>query len=302
MSIQNKPDYKIFADGAKPGEVVAFPDVLRGWGVTLDATGGIPPMEFMNGIMKRLNEWLMYLTQRGIPEWDASVDYPKSSVVMMNNGFYVSLKQNKGDSPSSSQNSWGKFSEFFGIDGKLDKTSVVQTSGSSLVNVMSQKAVTDAINNTFDYPIGSPIPWPKSTPPGGFLICNGQTFSKSAYPLLASAYPSGALPDLRGEFIRGLDAARGVDSGRAVLSAQGDAIRNITGSIYARPAKTTGASMFSSSGAFVDADATFTSDSVEVSTTKSAMKGSDLDISRVVPTASENRPRNIAFLYIMRAA
>ncbi len=185
---------------------------------------------------------------------------------------------------------------------RLTGVPVVQSTGVSTTSFMSQKAVTDALNNTFDYPVGSPIPWPKSTAPGGFLICNGQSFNKVTYPLLASAYPSGILPDLRGEFIRGLDSGRGVDSGRAVLSGQGDAIRNITGSIYARPAKTTGASMFSSSGAFVDADASFTSDSVEVSTAKSTMKGSDLDISRVVPTASENRPRNTAFLYIVRAA
>ncbi|MCX5565692.1 shufflon system plasmid conjugative transfer pilus tip adhesin PilV [Alcaligenes phenolicus] len=39
---------------------------------------------------------------------------------------------------------------------------------------------------------------------------------------------SGTL-DLRGEFIRGWDAGRGADPGRLVGSAQGDAIRNITG-------------------------------------------------------------------------
>ncbi|MGG6179366.1 phage tail protein, partial [Pantoea allii] len=34
------------------------------------------------------------------------------------------------------------------------------------------------------------------------------------------AYPSLRLPDLRGEFIRGWDAGRGVDSGRNILSYQ----------------------------------------------------------------------------------
>ncbi|WP_241016882.1 phage tail protein [Providencia stuartii] len=57
-----------------------------------------------------------------------------------------------------------------------------------------------------DCPVGSPIPWPQATAPTGFLVCNGQTFNKTTYPLLALAYPSGKLPDLRGEFIRGLDA------------------------------------------------------------------------------------------------
>ncbi|EPG7578424.1 phage tail protein [Providencia rettgeri] len=80
-----------------------------------------------------------------------------------------------------------------------------------------------------DYPVGSPIPWPLPAAPTGFLVCNGQAFNKTTYPLLASAYPSGSLPDLRAEFIRGLDYGRGVDANRTVLSTQGDAIRNITG-------------------------------------------------------------------------
>lgn len=122
MSVQNKPDYKIFADGAKPGEVVAFPDVSRGWGVTLDTTGGIPPMEFFNSFGKRLNEWLMYLNQRGIPEWDSSVDYPKNAFVQSGDVLYVSLKANKGENPSSSQNTWSTFSKLFKIDDKYDKT------------------------------------------------------------------------------------------------------------------------------------------------------------------------------------
>ncbi|ENL4097452.1 tail fiber protein, partial [Providencia rettgeri] len=75
------------------------------------------------------------------------------------------------------------------------------------------------------------MPWPQATAPSGFLICNGQSFNKTTFPLLAKAYPSGVLPDLRGEFIRGVDAGRNVDSGRAILSTQGDAIREITGSI-----------------------------------------------------------------------
>lgn len=122
MSVQNKPDYKIFADGAKPGEVVTFPDILRGWGVTLDTTGGIPPMEFANAVAKRLNEWLMYLTQRGIPEWDSSVDYPKNAFVQSGDILYVSLKANKGENPASSQNTWSTFSKLFKIDDKYDKS------------------------------------------------------------------------------------------------------------------------------------------------------------------------------------
>jgi phage-related tail fiber protein len=69
-------------------------------------------------------------------------------------------------------------------------------------------------------PVGVPLPWPTATAPQGWLKCNGAAFSKTQYPQLALAYPSGVLPDLRGEFMRGWDDGRGVDSGRGLLTAQ----------------------------------------------------------------------------------
>lgn len=69
-------------------------------------------------------------------------------------------------------------------------------------------------------PVGVPLPWPEAVAPAGWLSCNGAAFDKVKYPKLALAYPSGKLPDLRGEFIRGWDNGRGVDQGRPVLSGQ----------------------------------------------------------------------------------
>ncbi|QEY48624.1 tail fiber protein [Escherichia coli] len=69
-------------------------------------------------------------------------------------------------------------------------------------------------------PVGVPVPWPLATPPTGWLKCNGTPFSAEEYPKLAKVYPTNELPDLRGEFIRGWDDGRGVDSGRLLLSAQ----------------------------------------------------------------------------------
>ncbi|UNH25941.1 phage tail protein [Moellerella wisconsensis] len=148
-----------------------------------------------------------------------------------------------------------------------------------------------------DCPVGAPIPWPQSTAPSGFLVCNGQSFNKTTYPLLAAAYPSGVLPDLRAEFIRGLDAGRNVDSERVVLSEQSDAIRNITGSMK-----------FSEMIGGIPSDGAFyVSSNPSVPKTFHSSGGGtsptiSFDPSRVVPTANENRPRNIAFLYIVRAA
>ncbi|WCG85080.1 phage tail protein [Pectobacterium sp. A5351] len=68
--------------------------------------------------------------------------------------------------------------------------------------------------------------FPGAVAPAGWLKCNGQQFDTAQFPVLASRYPSGFLPDLRGEFVRGWDDGRGVDSGRALLSAQGNTIQS----------------------------------------------------------------------------
>ncbi|HGJ4449284.1 TPA: phage tail protein [Salmonella enterica subsp. enterica serovar Thompson] len=144
-------------------------------------------------------------------------------------------------------------------------------------------------------PVGVPVPWPIATPPTGWLKCNGASFTSSQYPKLAQAYPALRLPDLRGEFIRGWDDGRGVDIGRILLSAQGDAIRNITGSITDIRFNVSAAT----AGAFTN---TINGPASEDAVGGGSARNVAFDASRVVPTASENRPRNIAFNYIVRAA
>ena len=142
-------------------------------------------------------------------------------------------------------------------------------------------------------PVGVPLPWPQDHPPVGYFECNGSTFNRDHFPKLAAAYPSGKLPDLRGEFIRGWDNARGIDPYRVILEWQQDAIRNIWGTFVAaddndhrRPP----------TGAFHSID-------VGGSGTGGGSKEwvIEMDASRVVPVAHENRPRNVAFMYIVKA-
>ncbi|HGF2604747.1 TPA: phage tail protein [Escherichia coli] len=161
-------------------------------------------------------------------------------------------------------------------------------------------------------PVGVPVPWPSATPPTGWLKCNGAAFSSEKYPNLAKAYPTLKLPDLRGEFIRGWDDGRGVDAGRTILSAQGDAIRNIYGEF--KTVNTENYSIWESVGSFKGAVVPLSPStnnsyfslirSMVTERTDGAVypKVIGLDASRIVPTANENRPRNIAFNYIVRAA
>ena len=147
-------------------------------------------------------------------------------------------------------------------------------------------------------PVGVPMPWPQHNPPAGYFECNGAQFNTNQFPKLAVAYPSGELPDLRGEFIRGWDNARGADPYRVILDWQGDAIRNITGNVWPI-SETFGRNGGTGDGAFRAFD--IVAGGTPTSTDKGESGGFSFDASRVVPVANENRPRNIAFMYIVKA-
>jgi microcystin-dependent protein len=95
---------------------------------------------------------------------------------------------------------------------------------------------TPALNAGND--VGQVATFAMSTAPSGWLKANGATVSRTTYAALFTAIGTtfGAgdgsttflLPDLRGEFIRGWDDGRGVDSGRAFGSAQGFATQSHT--------------------------------------------------------------------------
>jgi microcystin-dependent protein len=87
-------------------------------------------------------------------------------------------------------------------------------------------------------PTGAVMSFAMSSAPPHWLICDGSAVSRSTYSDLFEAigatFGSGDgtttfnLPDMRGEFIRGLDVGRGVDAARALGSAQGEALKSHT--------------------------------------------------------------------------
>lgn len=92
----------------------------------------------------------------------------------------------------------------------------------------------ESFNTGFDL-TASVMPFAATTTPSGWLLCNGQNVSRNVYGRLFSrigtTFGSGdgsttfGLPDLRGEFLRGLDLGRGVDSGRTIGSFQDFAVQ-----------------------------------------------------------------------------
>nr|CAA44049.1 Sc/SvMr [Escherichia coli] len=157
-------------------------------------------------------------------------------------------------------------------------------------------------------PVGVPVPWPSATPPTGWLKCNGAAFSSEKYPNLAKVYPTLKLPDLRGEFIRGWDDGRGIDSGRSILSEQGYATEDHA---HGLPSKSTVATDRSINFYFDEAWATSgntgvirwgnTSDAGLPAPNYGTFKTYKQSVANLGTAGLETRPRNIAFNYIVRA-
>lgn len=135
-------------------------------------------------------------------------------------------------------------------------------------------------------PVGAIVTISTDDVPTHCLECNGAEISRETYSelfaVIGAVYGAGdgsttfKIPDLRGEFIRGWDNARGIDASRAIGSAQADAFKSHYHSI---PAIYPGS--LGSSGYIPFAGSTGTMDAVNTMTTG----------------GTETRPRNVAMMY-----
>ncbi|NZD38102.1 phage tail protein [Escherichia coli] len=146
--------------------------------------------------------------------------------------------------------------------------------------------------------IGVPFFWPSAAMPNSvidswsgmvFLKFNGAKFSATDYPVLAKVFPSLVLPEARGDFIRIWDDGRGVDSGRALLSAQSDDFKTHEHKILGL----NGSGSNVVFGTVSNASPLYTSG-------VSQPGGSALPAFQN-PGGTETRPRNIAFNFLVRA-
>ena len=177
----------------------------------------------------------------------------------------------------------------------------------------AQRTANDANNNANTRQLKSELVgeiafFARSTPPSGWLKANGAAVSRTTYAALFDAIGTtfGAgdgrttfnLPDLRGEFLRGLDDGRNVDGGRRLGSSQGDAIRNITGKFWSEFKGYKYIISTNADGVFNVTDSDGGRDTFKGDVANYGMinKKVEFNASRVVPTANENRPRNIALL------
>ena len=129
--------------------------------------------------------------------------------------------------------------------------------------------------------------------PGELEVRADVTLQSADFPDLAEYLsvtgPTFVLDEARAEFIRNADSGRGVDAGRAIGSAQGDAIRDIQADLGVIVT-------YRVNGAAVAVG--WTNDIASAPKDTSLGTGTmNFKASRVVPTAAENRPRNVSYRF-----
>ena len=158
-------------------------------------------------------------------------------------------------------------------------------------------------------PAGSVTCFAHSSVPSGWLECNGANVSRSTYATLFAAigttWGTGdgsstfGLPDCRGEWVRGWDNSRGVDSGRSIATTQSDQNKSHTHSASVTDPGHAhnllyGAGAFGgTSGATTVRDSGTITDRIGSNTT-------GISISNTSQGGTEVRVRNIAMMYIIK--
>ncbi len=211
-----------------------------------------PMFQKMNWLFQQITQHLMHLNEYGFGVWDAATDYAFGAIVTgSDNVKYECVKV-----PCVNQN---------------------PTTGGS------------TYWSAYGTPAGEVKSFAMSTAPAGYLKANGTAVSRTTYARLFAAIGTtfgvgdGSttfnLPDLRGEFIRGWDDGRGVDTGRSFGTAQGADVGPHTHNISLDKGEN---------------DASGSGNDLRYGGTP------EVTITTLSNSGTETRPRNIALLYCIK--
>jgi len=165
----------------------------------------------------------------------------------------------------------------------------------------------------FGVPTGSLTAFAATTAPPGWVECDGRAINRSVnsdlFNVIGTTFGNGDgsttfnVPDLRGEFVRGWDDGRGVDSGRSFGSAQLDQMQRITGRISNRTAFV-GDNVTENRGMVTGSEnssSRHTGGSTNSGGTFYFLDSANSPDARVSDTTDgETRPRNVALMYIIK--
>ncbi len=169
-------------------------------------------------------------------------------------------------------------------------------------------------------PVGTILAHAANTPPSGFLECNGSNISRSTYATLFSTISTTfgvgdgsstfALPDLRGQFIRGWANTGSTDASRVFGSTQTDQNKNHTHTTDSTTLTGGIRKISEGFGAGGSATGVFTktadgNNTITGSSSTSPVGGVDFDGTHTHTISSsgggtEARPTNLALMYIIK--
>lgn len=202
------------ADATRASYEQGFPAL----NMTPIAAGGVPPSgQDFNGILYDVSNAALWQQATGILPWSAefaqsavSGGYPKNALVIHNAMLYQSSVDNNTSTPGNG----------------TDWQGVGVASATQPQHAVTQKQLQDRLAQHS----GQVAFFASANAPDGWLAANGAAVSRTAYAnlfvVIGTTFGAGDgsttfnLPDLRGEFLRGWDAGRGLDANRALGSKQ----------------------------------------------------------------------------------
>ena len=175
-----------------------------------------------------------------------------------------------------------------------------------------QQNFRESLENPSATPVGSVVAMYRelTNPPAGYVACNGASLQRAAYPVLASMISPGTstaftVPDLRGQFIRGLDAGAGVDIGRVLGTEQaakvGDHKHELPYGLHSNgeiavPSPSSNG-VFGTGGTYTPSH---TNNGTSAYTTANAYDLTNTPYASTNVGAGDNRPTNVALGYFIK--
>ena len=253
--------------------------------------GGEPPdgLDF-NGVLNILSQAVVFLQKGNAYQFDASLaPYPIGALVRSNDDLttFQSTIALNSNNPNSNMIGWRVYNgSGFIVDN-------LTTNDSAKALSAAQGKV---LNDTLLSFVGSVSAFAMNAAPTGWLACSGQAVSRTTYADLfakiGTIYGAGngsttfTLPDLRGEFVRGFDNGRGIDTGREFGSAQEGMFKSHNHTLR----------MGGDGNSVV-----YTNTNNAVTTANQSASGASAGSVQIDNTGGvETRPRNIALLYCIK--
>ena len=252
-------------------------------------------MDLLNEAKRVVDEKFSTIHKNGITPWNSTLEYPTGAISVLNGKLYQAKTQNTNKNPSENKEIWHVVANkewceqtFLNKDEKIDSYSKSESDE----KFVKKSELKDGL------PTGAYVLYSSnSNTPEGFLRCDGSALDKNTYSALFAeiGYTYGKsgdkflLPNFSdGKFMRGTGG-----NAAALGTAQGDAIRNITGSIVTR----------SNTDGNIQAQGAFggeVNSSWWAQMTRGSGTNINFDASRTVPTANENRPYNMAVVVLIK--